>query len=293
MLLTGAGREVQLFSLRDGSKPQLLSRLPTPANIRDLALSEGYAALLDSNAQLQLFDLANLYAPRQLAVLPNSRKTDYQSLKLAGDLLLLRAGNRVFHGQIQGAELRELSLDTPADLVDMALDSRAVYLLFNDRLEVRSARDPSQLLSRHSHGLSAAKRLWLDGARVYLQGASALQILHRAALLRDRGEPLLGELSLPYSSISQLTVQGELLAWSTGSALQVFDLDLQGHQLERRLLASIPVEGAVSQLELHTDLLEWQANGGYYNAVLPMNNSEFVLMAFCMSSLLLRAYAKT
>ncbi|HLD68355.1 MAG TPA: IPT/TIG domain-containing protein, partial [Pseudomonas sp.] len=271
LLLTASLRDVQLFSLRDGSKPQLLARLQSAADLRDIALGDGYAALLDNNAQLQVYDLGNLYAPRKLAVLPNSRKINYQSLELAGDLLLLRSQERVFHGQIQGAELQELSLEHTAGLVDMALDSRAIYLLFNDRLDVRSARDPAQLLSRHSHGLGAGTRLWLDGSRVYLHGGGTLQLLQRAALLRGRGEPLLGELSLP---AGQVAVQGELLALSVGNELQVFDLDSDGQQgLVRRLLARIVPGVTVSQLELHGNLLEWRGNDSYYNAELPMNNT--------------------
>src|SRR5690606_22319904 len=117
LLLTGNRADLHLFSLRDGSKPQLLAKWESVAELLDIALSEGYAAVLDKNAQIQLYDLSNLYAPRQLASPPNNRKIGYESIRLAGDLLLARAGQRLFHGQIQGAELSEWVLETPEDLV--------------------------------------------------------------------------------------------------------------------------------------------------------------------------------
>ena len=65
LLLTATGRDVQLSSLRDGSTPQLLAKWQASGSLRDIALSDSYAALLTDTAQVQVCSISPTCTPRK------------------------------------------------------------------------------------------------------------------------------------------------------------------------------------------------------------------------------------
>ncbi|MET0081356.1 MAG: IPT/TIG domain-containing protein, partial [Candidatus Thiodiazotropha lotti] len=180
LLATAFLNEVRLFSVRDSAAPLYLSKLDASGAIHGLAMDEQSLVVLSGDRRdVQVFDISNLYAPQSANSLINNRGVDYQDLHFAAGNIYVRAGDELYYGSSLSPELASLALRQAGEpeLVSINVDSKALYILFADRLEARDLQDPSRLVASYYHGFAAADGMLLSDNRIALTAISRLELL--------------------------------------------------------------------------------------------------------------------
>ncbi|RFA32308.1 hypothetical protein CAL65_20010 [Alkalilimnicola ehrlichii] len=271
-LLLVAGSTPELYTTRDGAAPVFLSVLEWDgAGVAALALSQDYALMATTAAELLVYDLSNVYAPKRLHRFSNPSGKAFQRLALSGSAIVADDGEQILLGRIGGEEWQVLT----DSVIDFGVQEQMLYLLTDFTLEVRHLHTPETIVAELYHSVINPQALQLSPQRLLLHGASNLQ-------LYDTGRvPHGGELrALGVRSIGGMTsavLNGELLAvHRSDRSLMLYDvrpaLEL-GEDLRLATVAEVFIDDtAPERLRFQRNLLEWGAAQQYHNVRVPVAN---------------------
>ena len=273
----GTDYRAQLYTTHDAPAPVLLSTIDFGDEpINTAALSDRYALFsMGSGDNLVSYDLGNPYAPLQLTRIVNPGGVAHTRLALSGADFVSYSPTAVRIGNVHGADWQTLSLNTH----DMAVAGGYLYLLFDDRVEVRPVATPDKVVASFSHTLTGNGQLAVSPQRLLLIDGDSVQVLDTGAVADGAGLTDLGRVNV--TNLATARLNGELFATvgnsDGGYALRLYDLnrtaDSSGLQLApvARLLADGELNGAVRPY-FQGNLLEWFKDGVYYNAQVPVPN---------------------
>jgi hypothetical protein len=269
------GNEWNLWSTLDSQDPYLLSKggEELSGNINEVALTNEYLTFMLTDKGLptiQVYSLDNLYAPSFVNRIENLRGYDLANIHVSRDIVLAQKQNSIFMGYVRGRELEQISLtDTPIDVV---YDEDAMYLLYNNRVELRAVENPEIVLESKLHTVTNAQKIVLDKQRLAITNEDEIELLNIDEFKSGGTNPLIGK---AYVELGDLALSGELLVMhSPGERhIKVYDLNLIGQNIKFDYLTQIAIESdTISCLSIHGSLVEWCNQGVYFSVNLPFNN---------------------
>jgi len=271
---SGGSAKVRLYTTGDGPSPVLLTTIDLDGPLHTMAMSDGYAVFsVGSRHDLVVYDISDLYAPRQVNRLFNAAGEAHEHLLLSGDTFVSLTAAAMLQGNVQAAGWQRLAFSDIGTVHDMATDGALLYLLQDSLVTVRRLTDLAPVEVSHVHALLAPRRLEMDQQHLVIWGQDAA-FTPRLLVLATGGLALTAQLealgSVAVDEPLDLAVNGELLvlAQRQDGAVRLTIYDINALNQELTLNAIVRVRGGVNnlqQLEFNADLLEWTVKTNYYD----------------------------
>ncbi|MCW9016923.1 MAG: IPT/TIG domain-containing protein, partial [Kangiellaceae bacterium] len=263
------GDQLKLYITNGSSTPSLISDIEFDKTVKSLVMHENYIAVLDSDGDVTLFDYSNPYDLVVSNTIFNVQQRNFDQIRLNRRNFLLFNDSTIYLGNINGAELKEISVA----VVDAQIQSATLELLLADQIQVRSLADPELIASSNAIAISNPSKLQKSGFRSLVSSSTQVQLfavgpIENGATIDDLGSAALIN--------NELHVNGELAVVSTQDNLLIFDLDIDAGQLVARQIAQFNSNhfnpAQVKGLVFEQNLIEWQIGSSYYNSEIPLAN---------------------
>ncbi|MCG8591782.1 MAG: IPT/TIG domain-containing protein, partial [Proteobacteria bacterium] len=279
LLLLTASNTAQLFSTQGGPTPVLLSRIDTGSSIRAAGLSGRRVVLATGEHELEVYDITNPTVPRLVnrIVAPDDRLD--RPLYVRGEAILVFGESELLLGRSEGIAFERFAVDYEA----AAADGDLVYLLRRVGADVSVEARALFELNVPIAGASAfvtlvgADEIAVAGQRLLVASDSGVQVF---SILYEAGSVALASLGSRQLAVDfgDVALNGELLAASDpvglGDEIHLFDVGSAGAgEVTLTPLANvIGTGGRAASLGFETGVLEWNGQGQYRNAVVPLPN---------------------
>ncbi|HJL26926.1 MAG TPA: Ig-like domain-containing protein, partial [Polyangiaceae bacterium LLY-WYZ-15_(1-7)] len=273
--------EVRLYAAVEEAAPELLAFLPQEEPVVDVALGGGALLLAMESGELRVLDLSDVYSPRLEAVLPNPGGVAHEDLAVSGRRFVSAdpAAGEVHVGLLGGAAWESLAVP---DLVEVAVDGEALFVLTEGALDVRALAEPSEsLLVDGPVTLETGTLLGLraEAGRVAIWGRRGVEVFRADGVAELGALELLGAASSAALGFGDTDVEGaamtgEVLAvlGHRGLELRLFDVGpgdgLGG--LDAREVARVAVPTRADTLELEGGHLGWSGLASAWSLQLPL-----------------------
>ena len=251
------GGELKLYVTNGSSTPSLISDIDFDKSVTALAMHENFIAILDNDGDVTLFDYSNPYDLVVSNTIHNVQQRNFDSIRLNRRNFVLFNDTAIYLGNINGAELKEISVA----IIDANIQSATIELLLADQVQVRSLAEPDTIVSSSVVTIANPRKIQKSGYRSVVSNSNQLQLFNVGPI--ENGAPVenLGSADVVNN---QLYLNGELVVASTQNGLALFDLDLDAGQLNAKEIAQFNSNNfnpaSVDELVFDQNLIEWKVN---------------------------------
>ncbi len=246
LFAVGRGRQLAVVDVSDPSAPEVMSDLTVSwGACHEVVVRDGLAYVAADHLGLLIFDVADVEAPVELAILDTT--SFINGLDLAGDHALLAEedGLRLIDISVPGAPAEVGWYDLPARRVDWVGD-HAYVIGLDSALHVLEMSDPAAPVELASFDCYFPGEVQVVGDRAYL-AASSLIILD----ISDPALPTeLGRVDSGYESA--VWVIGDLAYFTTHHGLVIYDIS---DPADPALIGEYPAPGTGYDLTVVDDII--------------------------------------